>query len=470
MKKEEDGGTTSRSTPPSSPPPVLSRSVSLVTEVSFGKADSLMDIITNDEDRYNAFLAYMKNGSLKEGKSTHKVECGEKVKAILTEFGGMKSFSKECQKWIKQQTYPFLSIDVVNPVTSRDSSSTSTSTRKENASLESKPSSSTSHDDGRNPDKDHVETLPPPPTGISSSISQEAASTTSKGDSATTHQPKVKKRMTPNVVSTVVSPQSSTHGNIARILNSEESTSASSQLLSTDNTFVPVKSPSVSHMTPERPEGFNSSGIDGKRNLSVEMRSSLSPPLSSSLLSSSSSSRMSPDTTVESRTITRTLSSSSETFSRFMEPSVSPLLLPKSISSNSTTSSPSSKSVALELCKEESPVLSPEKKDLVKKLAKMYCALVLNNYLNLSTSIPFLAKIASLRMPLGQLVVKVKEPLPSAIIYDTLSYKYFIVLCVRWLCPILCSMGSAISQGFAEAEAVRESGNYFSFIACIHCY
>ena len=71
-----------------------------------------------------------------------------------------------------------------------------------------------------------------------------------------------------------------------------------------------------------------------------------------------------------------------------------------------------------------------------------------------------MAKIASLRMHgLGRLVVKVKEPLPSSIVNDTRSYKYFIVHCIRWLCPILCSMGSAISGGFAEVEAIREAGD-----------
>ena len=170
--------------------------------------------------------------------------------------------------------------------------------------------------------------------------------------------------------------------------------------------------------------------------------------------SSSSSSYVSPD--VAQSKITRSFSSSSETFSRFVEPSISPIL--RSASSGALSGSPPPKGITLEVCKQNSHVLSTEKKEIIKKLAKLYCALVLNNYLNISIAVPFLAKIASLRMPLGELVVKVKESSPSTIIDDSRGYKYFIVHCVRWLCPILCSMGSSLSAGFADAEAVRESG------------
>ena len=93
------------------PPPALSRSTSLLTDLSFGKAESLMDILMNDMDRFNAFLDYMKYGSIKKETLTTKVEDGEKVKAILTEFGGMRSFSRECQKWIKQRTFWLIRLE-----------------------------------------------------------------------------------------------------------------------------------------------------------------------------------------------------------------------------------------------------------------------------------------------------------------------------------------------------------------------
>ena len=444
------------------PPPALSRSTSLLTDLSLGKAESLMDILVNDMDRFNAFLDYMKYGSIKKETLTTKVEDGEKVKAILTEFGGMRSFSRECQKWIKQQTYPFLSIDVVNPTTSSSSSSVATS-KVEKASINVSSYSNSRIEDTNTSSTTVSSSLPPPPPGLSSlssdSVSNEEVKTKNTLDdnesTEGTQKPKVKKRMTPSVVSTVVSPQSSTFGNIASLPDAQDSIGRFSQAITNSSASTPVKS--VNRLS----QGMQSSselGAVRNVNISGDGNRSVNDDVNSSSTSLPSSSYLSPDKSTQSKIITRSLSSSSETFSRFLEPSTSPML--RSISSNSLSASPSSKSVALEICNEESYVLTTEKKDLLKRLAKLYCALVLNNYLNISTAVPFLAKIASLRMPLGQLVVKVKESSPSSIVDDTRSYKYFIVHCVRWLCPILCSMGSAISGGFAEAEAVREAGNF----------
>ena len=60
-------------------------------------------------------------------------------------------------------------------------------------------------------------------------------------------------------------------------------------------------------------------------------------------------------------------------------------------------------------------------------------------------------------MPLGDLVVRLKDQIgTTSVIQDSKSYKLFISNCLRLLCPLLCSMGSAIPGEFSETEAVRE--------------
>lgn len=62
-----------------------------------------------------------------------------------------------------------------------------------------------------------------------------------------------------------------------------------------------------------------------------------------------------------------------------------------------------------------------------------------------------------MKMPLGDLVVRLKDQIgTTSVIQDSKSYKLFISNCLRLLCPLLCSMGSAIPGEFSETEAVRE--------------
>jgi len=90
-------------------------------------------------------------------------------------------------------------------------------------------------------------------------------------------------------------------------------------------------------------------------------------------------------------------------------------------------------------------------------MAELYCTLVFNNQISVSGAVQYIAKVASVNMPLGDLVVRLKDQLGStSLIQDSKGYKLFISHCVRLLCPLLCSMGSAIPREFAVTEAVKE--------------
>ena len=77
----------------------------------------------------------------------------------------------------------------------------------------------------------------------------------------------------------------------------------------------------------------------------------------------------------------------------------------------------------------------------LRRLSKLYCSLVLNTHLGLSTAISFLAKLAAVKMPPGHIVVRNKDPPASALIVDTNGFKRFVVESVKLLSPLICSMG-----------------------------
>jgi hypothetical protein len=70
------------------------------------KAEVLKDLLQHDEN-FTKFLGYVRSG-VREA-SSHDV-----VKDILTEFGGIKAFSVEYLKWLKAQTQPFLTLSVID--------------------------------------------------------------------------------------------------------------------------------------------------------------------------------------------------------------------------------------------------------------------------------------------------------------------------------------------------------------------
>ena len=118
----------------SSSPLPLSRSLSY-SEPS-QKAEVFKDLVQT-ESIFLSFLDYVKNGTHSDAVMLQDVKhvlTGRNSLANffskfelyshpLPEFGGMKSFSKECHKWLKAQMYPFLSINVVNSSSSAPASS-----------------------------------------------------------------------------------------------------------------------------------------------------------------------------------------------------------------------------------------------------------------------------------------------------------------------------------------------------------
>ena len=94
-----------------------------------------------------------------------------------------------------------------------------------------------------------------------------------------------------------------------------------------------------------------------------------------------------------------------------------------------------------------------------ERLAELDCALVYNSFLNISVAVPYLAKLAAVKLPLGNMVLRVKDQSGFAtVINDSNSFKRFVAKSVERLCPLLCSMGSALPGGFADTESVREIG------------
>jgi hypothetical protein len=75
-------------------------------ESSSLKSTFLKDLLINDEN-YSKFLVYIRSG-------VRDASSNDVVKVILTEFGGVKAFSSEFTKWLKTQTQPFLSVSVID--------------------------------------------------------------------------------------------------------------------------------------------------------------------------------------------------------------------------------------------------------------------------------------------------------------------------------------------------------------------
>lgn len=78
----------------------------LGAESSSSKSTFLKDLLT-DDDNYSKFLAYIRSG-------VRDASSNDVVKGILTEFGGVKAFSSEFTKWLKAQTQPFLTVNVID--------------------------------------------------------------------------------------------------------------------------------------------------------------------------------------------------------------------------------------------------------------------------------------------------------------------------------------------------------------------
>jgi len=191
------------------------------------KAEVLKDLLQHDEN-FTKFLGYVRSG-VREA-SSHDV-----VKDILTEFGGIKAFSVEYLKWLKAQTQPFLTLSVIDSSLSPPETAQQQQQQQQQQQLYSSKTATLIHS----------ERLAPQVV-------------------------KVKKRMTPSLVSASSGP-----GNIASIQNSTQPIISRESSCSSSSTPVhSASSPSVLSRSASADAEVFGSDSPGSRLSSALFRSS----------------------------------------------------------------------------------------------------------------------------------------------------------------------------------------------------